>query len=708
MMKMMRILAVALFSVLSAIALVNCGAVSADGGKTCKHENLKETIIEATCVTDGQKKTVCLDCGYEFPTEKIPALGHDLEVVEERDATCLSPKIIVKKCSRCDEIVEEYVGEALEHDFVEVSHIDATCADAEKINYECTRCHAKKTETPSNGQGALGHNYLRVASNDTEATCTESGGIYYECERCGDHYLEVIAPKGHLSDGNDVVVEPTCTEKGYTRSHCSVCGEDYKRDFTEALGHDLVPGEDGEASCAQMGYKSTVCSRCDYEIRSDAVANTAHSFKDGVCEYCGKKAAEAFALTCEDSEIYAIAQNGSEYTVYAPSYVYWSNIKIQKEVLQGLYEAGVYSLNIYLGSNADNVVKAMACKVQGGEVLNLNVAQRELKLVKTYVFADADGLTEGARNGIDIAVYYRERDELDAIKGKNDVSCYAIRFEYVYEFDINNADSYLKTSMRYTYNAEQSQFSFTDVNTKGNNSIVIRKELLEYYYEAGYSTMELQLSEASGQKFGKNLTVYSNGEKIGTSGNTNGAVAKVAGIDLASVKDNDLKAECYCTDLYGTDWNPAEPMDKMFVKTLFMKSVKAYVESTGEEIEYTSEIDEEGAVMTFKFSAVPNNSWCYFYFNQPIVNEMIKKGYTQVKITLSAAWGYKNTAVILTNKNGISSTVDQKAVNGSAEFTASDLEEDSYYRVQINHSVGNPAAATDVTVKLQFIKPDNQ
>ena len=704
--KFILCLMVALTVVFFGLALNGCGE-SDDKTKNCKHENTKENIVAATCTLDGQKTVVCTDCGDVLSVEKIPALGHELGEGTEYEATCLSPKQTVKQCSRCGEIVTESFGEPLGHDYSDsaISITAATCTEPETVNYECSRCGSRKSEPKSGGEPALDHQYVHEPSGDTVATCTEAGGTYYECERCGDHYVDVIAPTGHTPDGAGTVHDATCTLKGYTVKHCSTCGEDYKVDFVPALGHLLVDGSKISATCDHMGYDRKTCTRCDYEEHYNIISNSAHTFNtNGVCTNCGKKATEAFALMCADDDIFAITKNGAEYTVYAPSYTYWTNVKIPKTVLEGLYRAGVYTLNIYLGSNADNVSKAMAYKIQGGKDVNMNVGSHELKFVTGYTFADKNGIFAAAQDGINIAVYYKEMGQEDKTVGKERVSCYAIRLEYVYDFDIDNSDTYLKTSMNYTYDDAQKAFTFTEVNTQGINEFSIRKGLLEYYYDAGYKILDITLGTATGQRYGKQMVAWSNNAEVKRNDKpTNEHTVTLTGIDLQSVLNYDLDLQCYCSDQYGTEWNPDYPMDRMIVKLTFVKDVSVNTSGDGSVLDYGEELtfsasepvtDLNSQVITYTFN-LTDHVYAFINFNAPLVNEKLAEGYTNVIFTIGPNSGYKHTIL---SGTGITS-VTKYVGDGSVSFDAIPLTANGDYHIRIYL-----AATTDITVTALFVK----
>ena len=695
---------------------VGCGNEnSGDLSDNCEHAHKKEIVMEATCIKSGRKTVVCTDCGYVFSPETLPALGHDVgEDGEIYEATCTSPKTTVKQCTRCDEYVEFTEGEPLGHDFVIYAlnpETPATCTTAEKENYVCTRCGTKKSVIKDGEEPAKGHNYVHDETHDTDASCITSGGTYYECTECGDYYVDVIPATGHTSDGTENITEPTCIEKGYTTLHCSVCNEDYKVNFVEPLGH-LIENEDSiTATCSHMGYDIQRCTRCDYEERSNAKANLAHTFdEDGVCSVCGESALNAFALMCGEKEIYPIMKNGTTYTIYSPSYE-WAKMEIPAEVLQALYAQGVYSFNIWLGSNADSVAKTVSLTMQGQNKA-VNVSPNEIKLTHEYAFADANGVFAKDKGGIKLEGYYRAMDKTDSIVGGSLVSCYCIKFEFIRQFNIDDANTWLKTALPYTYDENSDVFTFTEVNTAGRNDFSVNRELLEHYLNLGYKTLEITLTSASGQSFSKNITAFSDGTKVITSGNTNDKNAVIR-VNLQDVAEYNLDLQCGCIDHYGNPtFNPQSPMDKMIISLAFVKDVRAYyVDSSSAtvEIEYRSETEYnfQGETITYTFENVMNRVYAYYYFNSTFVNEKIEEGYTQMTFTVQTG-GYKNGGLYIINDGTFTTLSAIGPTNAQFASGAVDLTEDAVYLIKFLHNVNDTEegleSPANIIIKVQFTK----
>ena len=684
----------------------------------CDHISISETTLAATCTSKGQINKVCLDCDYVFPAVEIPALGHDLGDSEEFAATCTSAKIIAQQCDRCNEVIEEVIGEALGHDYKQVQETPATCNDPAIRHYECDRdgCTAKTTEVVE-GSTALGHNYVHMVEKDVEVSCTQAGEEVWECtnEGCEDSYSNIVSPPlEHLPENEGTIVAPTCTEKGYTSMHCTrpECGEDYQIDLVPELGHSLGNEELINASCDSMGYNRQACERqdCSYEIRSNVVENVAHNFDNsGVCSGCGKGAVDAFALICGDTSIYSIDKVGDEYIVYAPSYKFYTYVVMPAEVLTALYAQNVHSFNVLIGSRTDSVEKALGLNIQGGQDIYKNVYANEMVAAASYAFADENGIFEKDKNGISFGVYYRSRYEMNEAIGEKTVTAYAISFQYNYVFDIENVNTYFKTTMPYTYNQESGIFTFTDVNTEGYNTIVLRKELLEYYLNNGYKTLTVKIDAAAGQHFSKNLTAsYGNAQYV-TTGNTNSA-AVLRDLRLEVLVSGDVTLDLYAVDTYGrpeyAGFSGTAPMDSILLTLEFEQakpSVTAFVSGNGLISDYVSDLEvtasepnytDATATMVYNVT-VGEYVYAFINFDSALINEMIAKGYTKVTITIALP----GARYIHAELNGTGLTTETRHFGSVAgvEFSEVALTADGTYNVRFFFG-----ETTDVTVTMVF------
>jgi len=157
------------------------------------HDYKGEVTKEPTCTEEGEMTYTCQrpECGHQY-TEKIPALGHDMETVPAVKPECEKDGSIEHHhCKDCGKNFEDPEG---------------------------------KKELPSITDPKLGHDYKGEVTK--EPTCTEEGEMTYTCQRpgCGHQYTEKIPALGH----NLVFVEgkePTYTEEGIIdHYYCEDCG----------------------------------------------------------------------------------------------------------------------------------------------------------------------------------------------------------------------------------------------------------------------------------------------------------------------------------------------------------------------------------------------------------------------------------------------------------------------------------------------------
>ena len=181
----------------------------------------RENEVEPTCTEEGsyEEVTYCTDDGVELnrETKSIPALGHNLEHVNAKDATCTEPGWnAYDYCTRCD--------------------------------------YTTKEEIP-----ATGHIHTATRrENEIEPTCLE-GGSYELVTYCEDDGVVLsretitVPALGH-DKHTGLAKEPTCTEAGWEEyEYCSRC--DYStKVLIDPIGHDFHRNEE------TLVYE---CSRCD-------------------------------------------------------------------------------------------------------------------------------------------------------------------------------------------------------------------------------------------------------------------------------------------------------------------------------------------------------------------------------------------------------------------------------------------------------------
>ena len=174
-----------------------------------------DTVEEtpATCTKTGLTKGVtCKICGRVIEERKeIPALGHDLKVVNT--ATCTEPGTTTTACRRegCGYSETEDTA-ALGHDWGEPETVSATCTEGGLVKKTWKR-DPSHVETVTSGP--LGHDWEEDFTVDVQPTCETDGSKSRHCTRCDEKTdVTVIPAPGHDSSwicSLDVTVEvPKC------------------------------------------------------------------------------------------------------------------------------------------------------------------------------------------------------------------------------------------------------------------------------------------------------------------------------------------------------------------------------------------------------------------------------------------------------------------------------------------------------------------
>ena len=267
------------------------------------HRYIITVIKKETCTTEGTYDCYCPKCGYKC-TETKDALGHDLEMIARKEATCTeNGNIAYYRCKVCGELfadgnattpttLEKTVIPA-QHKLEHVASKEATCTENGNIEYwKCTACEKlfadEKAETEITLDDtvipAKGHSPEYVEPK--EATCTEDGNTeHYKCYACGKLFADekaeteitpesiIIPANGHTLDKTERK-EATCTEDGNIEYwECTVCKKLYKDEeatteitFEETVipaSHSLEHVARKEATCTEDGnIEYWECAAC--------------------------------------------------------------------------------------------------------------------------------------------------------------------------------------------------------------------------------------------------------------------------------------------------------------------------------------------------------------------------------------------------------------------------------------------------------------
>lgn len=272
--------------------------ICVDCGRTEKRDYIAQlghayqsiVIREATCETDGKVLEICERCG-DVKETSTPKGEHEYKTYSV-SATCVSPGYTVRECAICGDRHIEDITSALPHDYI----AKVTAATCEAGGHTLHICEGCGSSFVTDYTDALGHSWDE-GTIVTNATCTGESVIEYTCTRCGDTRLKGGDASGHVPgdpatctqpqlctkcgavivnalghDYETVVTEPTCTEMGYTTYTCSRCGDTYKGDYTEAAGHK--PGDwiiDKEPTTGSEGSKHKECEVCGEKLEEETI-----------------------------------------------------------------------------------------------------------------------------------------------------------------------------------------------------------------------------------------------------------------------------------------------------------------------------------------------------------------------------------------------------------------------------------------------------
>jgi len=253
-----------------------------------------------TCTEKGTKEAACKREGCaEKDIKEIPALGHDMEEVAAKEATCKEAgNNKYYACDRCDKFFKDEAGaiettveaETIakgEHKFTKYNVVkDATCEANAVEKATCDVCEEATHERAMPGT-MLAHTFKDYKS-DGNATCKVDGTMTAVCEMCKeakDTKTEVDSHKTapHTPDAAGVkctlcgemlvclhtystekliTKTPTCTTDGQKAIVCSKCkaNKPGSEEVIPALGHSFTNYiSDGNATCTVDGTQTAYC-----------------------------------------------------------------------------------------------------------------------------------------------------------------------------------------------------------------------------------------------------------------------------------------------------------------------------------------------------------------------------------------------------------------------------------------------------------------
>ena len=380
----------------------------------CEHEYVWQTTTEPTCMTAGSRSEICKLCGDVRSTESIPALGHDLTTVIEKNATCGANGIKHVECSRGDYKEASVVIPATgKHTYQTIVDIAATCGSAGSQHEECTVCHTQKAATaiPATGQ----HQYVEVT--DTVPACGSTGTQHKECSICHTREnAETVAATGNHTFTTIVDRAATCGTAGSQHEECTVCHARKEAKAIPATGnHKFKTVVDRAATCGAAGSQHEECTVCHTKKAATAIPATGkHTYgayetvkeatvfaagsEERTCSVCGNKESRSIRkLTAKISVSYKSVSVVAGSSVAGPKVTYakgdkitsWktSNKTVATVAKNGKItgkKAGTATITVTLKSKKSAKIKVTVKKKVAATRVMLNMTSLTLKKGKSF------------------------------------------------------------------------------------------------------------------------------------------------------------------------------------------------------------------------------------------------------------------------------------------------------------------------------------
>ncbi len=205
------------------------------GGNPCgdNHNFALVESIAPSCLALGYDRYLCVNCGKVEKRDFVDSLGHAMQQIVIRDATCEVDGKILNICSRCGLAEVEYTPKG-EHQYG-TYNVAATCINPGYTVKECSVCGDRHIIDMTE---ALPHNY---APHIVAAICTTGGQTTYICEGCGSSFVsDHTEALGHAWDDGVYLIEPTCADDGLIEYTCKRCGVSRREGAAGGLGGSCV------------------------------------------------------------------------------------------------------------------------------------------------------------------------------------------------------------------------------------------------------------------------------------------------------------------------------------------------------------------------------------------------------------------------------------------------------------------------------------
>ena len=189
----------------------DCACDGDCGGDCCSDDSCGDNhnwvllnSVDASCLTLGYDRYICVDCGRTEKRDYTAQLGHAYQSIVIRDATCETNGKVLEICERCGDVRETSTPKG-EHEYKTYS-VSATCISPGYTVRECAVCGDRHIEDITS---ALAHDYIAKV---TAATCEAGGHTLHICEGCGSSFVtDYTDALGHSWDEGKEITGATCT-----------------------------------------------------------------------------------------------------------------------------------------------------------------------------------------------------------------------------------------------------------------------------------------------------------------------------------------------------------------------------------------------------------------------------------------------------------------------------------------------------------------
>ena len=274
------------------VKCVNCDEVDRVVIPKSGHSMKAGAAVAPTCTTSGYTPYTCgnagCDHGYNVYDGTEPAKGHTwggwtIVTAATKDSEGLKRR----SCTVCSNATEEQIIPAMKHELTVLENVASTCTEAGHITYKCVAEHdGAACDFTFNVDLPVKQHTLSTAVND--ATCVAEGSVVTECTvpGCGYNIVTPIPAIAHKLGTSEHY--PSCTDKGYTKVYCENSYCDYEVISEIApLGHNFDDSIEAnvevvkDATCTQEGLMTVKCSRagCN-EVKEVVIPKLNHVFKE--------------------------------------------------------------------------------------------------------------------------------------------------------------------------------------------------------------------------------------------------------------------------------------------------------------------------------------------------------------------------------------------------------------------------------------------